>query len=144
MAKLKLKELIASARSSVAYWTELAALDYTSALWVAMRRGDVSQVELANRIGKKPAYISRVLNGAPNITIRTMVEMALALGMRVQITLLEKEAVGATLYTSMAQNVDEAFVGHRLTRRETSRIELAAANENFAVVERVVTAGAAA
>jgi transcriptional regulator with XRE-family HTH domain len=135
MANRKLKELLAGARSSIAYWTELAVLDYTSALWAAMRRDGVSQAELANRIAKKPAYISRVLNGAPNITIRTMVEMALALGMRVQVNLLEKEAAGAT-YTSIARNVEDAYAGQHFIRKETSRIELAAANEQFAV-ERV-------
>jgi transcriptional regulator with XRE-family HTH domain len=132
----KLKDILTQARSSSAYWTELAVLDYTGALWSAMLRRDVSQAELAKRLGKKPAYISRVLNGAPNVTIRTMVEMALALDMRLAIALTEKERAGADFYTSITRNIDKVFVQQEnLVLKDRARLDFEAANEAFGVVE---------
>ncbi len=96
MSRERLRELLDRARSGVVYWTERAVIDFTSDLWEAMRRKRVTQSELAAKVAKNPAYISRILNGAPNITIKTMVEMAYALDMRVSITLQEREAAYLT------------------------------------------------
>lgn len=80
-------ERLAAVRESPAYLTEAAVLDFTIALWDAMQSEKVSQAELARRIDSAPAYVSRVLGGADNVTLRTMVRMAHALGLRVRVDL---------------------------------------------------------
>ena len=81
------KDRMLVARSSPAYLTEAAVLDFTVSLWDAMQSEGVSQAELARRIDSAPAYVSRVLGGADNVTLRTMVRMAYALGLRVRVDL---------------------------------------------------------
>ncbi|KZK74439.1 MAG: hypothetical protein A3K90_08735 [Pelodictyon luteolum] len=45
-----------------------------------MERGGMSQRQLAEQLGKKESYVSRVLSGSANPTLKTMVEFEVALG----------------------------------------------------------------
>jgi transcriptional regulator with XRE-family HTH domain len=87
----KLSRAIADARKTAAYWTERAVLDYTSKLWGKMKERDLSQRALAQRVAKSPAYVSRVLNGSHNVTIKTMVELAHAIDYRLRIELVPED-----------------------------------------------------
>jgi transcriptional regulator with XRE-family HTH domain len=46
-----------------------------------MREQGVSQRELAQRLGRSEAWISRVLNGRENTTLKTVAELGWALGL---------------------------------------------------------------
>ena len=43
---------------------------------------DVSRADLARRIGKSQAWVSKALSGQQNVTLDTMAQMAWALGVR--------------------------------------------------------------
>jgi len=45
-----------------------------------MERAGMSQRQLAEKLGKKESYVSRVLSGSANPTLKTMVEFEVALG----------------------------------------------------------------
>ncbi len=97
MGKIKsYKELFEEARKSPEYWTEHAVLDYTTALWAQMQEKQVTQAELARSADIAPSMLSRVLNGTHNVTMRTMVRLAHALGMRVRISLEPHQASRTT------------------------------------------------
>ena len=83
MAKINFNERLAEARQRPAYWIERIVLDFTVALESAMRRKNVSGKELAAKIDVSPAYISKVLSGTPNLTVKSMVRLAHALDLRV-------------------------------------------------------------
>lgn len=43
----------------------------------------VSKVELARRLGRSPSYVTRLLDGQRNVTLKTLVQVAHALGAQV-------------------------------------------------------------
>ena len=52
-----------------------------------MQRQGVTRAELARRLGTSQAYITRVLSGNANFTLKTMARLAHALGMQLDVGL---------------------------------------------------------
>lgn len=69
-------------QDDVDFLTEEAALHFVSEIRRVMAEAGVTQAELARRIGKSRAYVSRVLNYNPNMTLRSLVLLAHALEAR--------------------------------------------------------------
>ncbi len=53
----------------------------------------VTKAELARRLGKSRAYITQMLSGSANLTVRTLAEVAYALGVEVKLEAVPIEAV---------------------------------------------------
>lgn len=49
----------------------------------------VSKVELARRLGKSKAFVTQVLSGGRNLTLRTLADFADALGCRAELSLCD-------------------------------------------------------
>jgi transcriptional regulator with XRE-family HTH domain len=88
----KLADVLAKARRSVTYLAEKCVLQYTGEIDRLMEKRQLSRAELGRRIGASPAYVTKVLRGETNLTIKTMVSLADALGARVEITVLDNAA----------------------------------------------------
>jgi DNA-binding phage protein len=58
-----------------------------AAMRVAFRASDTEQKTIAQRLGKKASFISRCLSGQQNMTVRTIHDIARAMGYRLEITL---------------------------------------------------------
>ncbi len=69
--------------------------DFIAGLEAVMIRDGVSRSELAQRMGCKPANVTRALRNTTNLTIATMVEMAFALDYRVRVWLQPMSAITA-------------------------------------------------
>jgi len=67
---------------------EQLILDVTEQICAAMEGQDISRSELAQRLDVSRAYVTKLLNGHPNMTLRTLVEVAAALGLRPNISVL--------------------------------------------------------
>jgi len=83
-----------------------------------MRSQGVSQRELAGRVGRSEAWISRVLNGRDNTTLKTLADLAWALGVRLSV-------VGTTFddrdQTPAAEDPEPAWLSRqRALRRKAS------------------------
>ena len=52
-----------------------------------MREDDATQADLAGRMGVSPGRVSQVLSGGENLTLRTLVSLATALGGRFEVQL---------------------------------------------------------
>jgi transcriptional regulator with XRE-family HTH domain len=59
---------------------ELLITEVTEAIWEAMEHADITKSELASRMGATKGYVSQVLNGARNMTLRTLSDICFALG----------------------------------------------------------------
>lgn len=59
---------------------ERAILEVTELMCKLMEVRDISRSQLAHRLGKTKGYVSQVLNGSRNMTVRTMSDFFLALG----------------------------------------------------------------
>jgi transcriptional regulator with XRE-family HTH domain len=90
MSLQRYRDLAKEAESSVAYWTDVAVNDFARELHELMKRRNVSNAELARRLGVERQYISKLLGGA-NVTLQTMVKLAMALGGVVRVRLEERE-----------------------------------------------------
>ena len=64
-------------------------LDATELLTAAMEDAQLSKSGLAARLGKTKGFVSQVLSGNRNLTLRTIADIADALGFRVR---LQKES----------------------------------------------------
>src|SRR5450756_2779769 len=87
VTELTFKQMFAEARGMPEYWEEGAILDFTEALYVAMEEQGVTRAELAHRLGTSQAYVTRVLGGHANFTLKTMAKLALALGLQLEVGL---------------------------------------------------------
>src|SRR6476659_9506738 len=68
-------------------------LDATEALARALRSSGLTQSELAARLGKTKGFVSQILGGGKNLTLRTLADVAGALGCKVQIQLRAEKAM---------------------------------------------------
>lgn len=63
----------------------------TETIYDAMKRNEVTKAELARRIGKTNAYVTQILSGERNLTLRTIAAVAAALNMRPRVTLTDAD-----------------------------------------------------
>lgn len=59
---------------------ELLITEVTEEIWKAMEEAGVTKAELANRMGATKGYVSQVLSGSRNMTLRTLADICFALG----------------------------------------------------------------
>ena len=89
---MSFSDLIQDARSRDEYWIADVILQFTMQLHEQMQKQGISKTELASRIGASQPYITRILKGRDNLTIATMVKLARAVGLTVQVSLDETGA----------------------------------------------------
>ncbi|ACD97194.1 helix-turn-helix domain-containing protein [Trichlorobacter lovleyi] len=80
-------KLIKQDMQSNEFWAEMAKLEFVTSLNKAMTEKGVSKSDLARRIGKSPAYITKVMSGDANLTIESMVMLSRAVGLKFTPTL---------------------------------------------------------
>jgi transcriptional regulator with XRE-family HTH domain len=61
-------------------------LEVTELLCELMEKNNVSRAELARRVGVKPPYVTRILRGQTNLTLKTVRDFFFALGRSVRVT----------------------------------------------------------
>lgn len=66
-------------------------LEVTEALSKALQNAGISQSELAARLGKTKGFISQILAGGRNLTLRTIADFADALGQHVRVRVCERD-----------------------------------------------------
>jgi transcriptional regulator with XRE-family HTH domain len=62
----------------------------TQTIYAVMEKNGVTKAELARRLGKTNAYVSQLLSGDRNLTLRTIADIALALEIYPRVVLSEK------------------------------------------------------
>lgn len=78
MATKTFAELIENARDDDSYQAQWAILDFTEELTRRMDQLDISRAALAAKIGASAPYITKVLRGEGNPTIRSLAKLAKA------------------------------------------------------------------
>ncbi len=67
---------------------ERLIVDVAEEIYAVMERGEgMSRAGLAQRLGKSKAFVTQILSGSRNLTLRTIADIAGALGQRVEIRL---------------------------------------------------------
>jgi transcriptional regulator with XRE-family HTH domain len=75
------------------YQQERAILDVTELICELMERENTSRSKLARRLGRTKGYITQMLDGRTNMTIRTVADVMTALGFSVRVQADPLEAV---------------------------------------------------
>ncbi|MBZ4423266.1 helix-turn-helix domain-containing protein [Myxococcus sp. RHSTA-1-4] len=81
--------------SEALYQEEGAILEFTEQLVDAMQKQDMRRSELARILGKSKPYITQILQGSTNFSLRTAARLALAVGMQLTVRLEEKSSADA-------------------------------------------------
>lgn len=71
------------------YAQEKLIVDAAEEIWAAMDDSKVSKAQLATSLGKSKAFVSQILSGSRNMTLRTMADIASSLGKKVCVRLLD-------------------------------------------------------
>lgn len=66
-------------QDSIEYRLEEAILNFTEQICELMEKQKINRSELAERLGVSRAFITKLLNGNPNLTLKTMMNIATAL-----------------------------------------------------------------
>jgi len=66
-------------------------LEVTEKLVEYLNRGNVSRTELANRLGVTKGYVTQILSGGKNLTLRTIADVAEALGYEPKLKLRKRK-----------------------------------------------------
>ena len=71
---------------------ERLILEVTEALAGALDDSGVTRAELARRLGRTPGFVTQVLGGGRNLTLRTIADIAAALSLRPSFSLADAVA----------------------------------------------------
>ena len=74
----RVKALVASARHGHRYKVESSILEFTEQIVARMEQKEISPKSLAERMGVKPSYVSKILRGTSNFTLDSMIKICSA------------------------------------------------------------------
>lgn len=102
------QSLLEKAKKGTAYWVSRTIERFSEDLFLLMKERGVSKSDLAKRLGKSPAYVTKILRGQSNFTIESMVVLARALDaeLDVHITPVRNAALEPVI------NNGVAYAGH--------------------------------
>lgn len=89
----KIDEFLSDAKRSDVYWVEKAKLDFAIKLDKQRKQSCLNLASVARKIGKSPAYITKVFRGDSNLTIESMVKLARATGGNLRIQIVDEAPV---------------------------------------------------
>lgn len=88
----KYSRLLKNVVGSVEYWTQAAMRRFVLDITARMAAQELSRAELAKRLGTSPAYVTKAMRGDVNFTLETMTRLALAVGGKLRIEVVDLEA----------------------------------------------------
>jgi plasmid maintenance system antidote protein VapI len=91
VTKTKLDQFLSERANARLFEQESLVFDATEMICSLMDERDVSRSALADLLGTSKANISQLLDGSRNMTLRTLADLAFALGQRVQFHLSDAD-----------------------------------------------------
>ena len=87
------------------FWVESAKLSFVVELNRLLQKGDMKYADLARRIDRTPAYISKIMAGDTNFTIDTMTKLARAVGGELNISIAPSQRKKENYTTKKYQDI---------------------------------------
>ena len=78
---------------------EMVKNEVTKKILDAMEEKNISKADLARKLKTTPSNVSQILNGNRNLTIDTICEISMALGMISQISFVDKDSLSTNCFT---------------------------------------------
>jgi transcriptional regulator with XRE-family HTH domain len=92
----KYQRLISRMAGSVDYWAQAAMRRFVLDIDRRMKDQNISRAELADKLRATPAYVTKVMRGDVNFTLETMTKLALAVGGKLQVRIIDADSVSQT------------------------------------------------
>lgn len=105
----EIQAALKAARETHEYRAEGASIEFTNAMVTRMREVGVSRSELARLIKATPAYISKILRGATNFSLDSMVKIANALNCELRLHLQPSGAKSQWLDVYSSKTLKTSF-----------------------------------
>ena len=134
----KYKNLVDRASGSVDYWAQVAMRLFVGQIDRRMKMQNMSQALLAERLDSTPAYVTKVMRGDVNFTLETMTKLALAVGGKLQVAVVDRDANPA-VRTEWHREIGRPVAAAAQTRLIELDVVQAAANRSY-ISERVTGA----
>ncbi len=93
----KFDELMLDPEFRKLYAIEALIADTAQMIADLMGQKNLKQADLARMLNKTPAFVSQLLNGKSNMTLRTLAEVVYALGASVKIEAVDRESLGCEI-----------------------------------------------
>lgn len=126
----KYARLIRDAKASVEYWTQAAIREFVRDLLARMDAREMSRAELASKIDASPAYVTKIMRGNANFTLESMTKLAMAVGGKVRVQIVEPSAVRYE-FGNVAQTEVAGARTSLLAQNTVLRLPSNAANEQL-------------
>ena len=84
------EEKIETLENNAEFLTEEKILEFTERVIIEMEKKNINRVQLATAMGNSKAFVTKLLKGNANMTVKTMVAVAHALGCNLHIDLYPK------------------------------------------------------
>ncbi len=99
-------KLLDKYKEDLEFRTEEIILDFTEKIVTMMEKKNISRAELARRLNVSKAFVTKMLNGNPNLTIKTMVSIADALECNLNLDIYTKGFKAKNFYVSDNKRMD--------------------------------------
>jgi hypothetical protein len=83
--KTQIEQFVKDVEAMRLFQQERVILEATSEICDAMEEQGITRSQLAERLGKSKGYVSQLLDGRQNMTLRTLADVFLALGLAVHV-----------------------------------------------------------
>ena len=119
----KLEDWLSTDERQREFAEEALIVDVAEKIWGAMESERVTKADLAERLGKSKAFVSQMLDGSRNMTLRSLADIAHSMGYRVRLSLHQRDVEGAwqplndaVVVQFNARYLDVMPVGNDVTR----------------------------
>lgn len=86
------RENLESSRNTFEYRLDRVLYEFGENICTVMKNTNTARADLAKKMGVSPSYITKVLNGNPNLTLESILKITEALDYDFQIELVPKRA----------------------------------------------------
>jgi transcriptional regulator with XRE-family HTH domain len=94
------KEKLEEFKDDADFYAEQLILDLTERIVAVMKEMHLNRSDLAKRLGVSKAFVTKLLNGNPNMTLKTMASLAKSLGCLINIDLCPEGTEMRKVYKS--------------------------------------------
>lgn len=107
-----------------AYQIDRLKVEISERIYQAMNHQGVSNAELARRLGKSRAYVTKLLRGTTNFTLESLVRIGRALSCEVELELLPRAAQPKPLAAPKAAKKTSSKTPAKSTRKGSKNTHL--------------------
>lgn len=97
------EQYIARFRDTPEFQTERVLVDIGEQIVSQMESQEITRAELARRLGVSRPFVTRLLTGNPNLTVKTLVRVASAVGLVVDVSLEPRYLANVRRYAALIQ-----------------------------------------